>query len=136
MAERSSSSPAMAFILEYLQKNGDTEYSIVKQAADKDGHTIYPIMYGRAKTLLGLITEESRSRRRRRKVEETEPGADGAPRVLRQGRPNLSEGTAQQLSSFLERFRELEGERNKYRAALLQIEKMLKTTIDEISANA
>ena len=93
MADKTSNSPAMAFIMDYLQKHGDTEYAIVRAAAEQAGHGIYPIMYGRAKTLLGMITEESRSRRRRRKpAEETaEVGVEGlvaeaAPRPLRQGR--------------------------------------------------
>lgn len=136
MAEKSSNSPAMAFILDYLKSHGDTEYAIVRNEAEKDGHTIYPIMYGRAKTLLGMITEESRSRRRRRSSEEAAPAAEfpaaNAPRTLRQGRlATLSEATANQLSSFLERFREMESERNRYRAALLQVEKMLKQALGE-----
>ncbi len=133
--DKPSNSPSMAFILDYLKKNGDAEYAIIRAAAEKAGHSIYPIMYGRAKTLLGMITEESRSRRRRRRKEdETGTGDAGGTRPLRQSaRSPMSEATANQLSSFLERYRELEGERNRYRAALLQVEKMLRQVLEETS---
>lgn len=123
MAEKSSNSPAMAFILEFLKEHGDTPYAQVRAAAEKDGHNIYPIMYGRAKTLLGLITEDSKRRRRRRK-------SDDRPAKLRQGGPDSTDASANELSSFLERYRELEEERNRYRAALLGVEKLLRETLE------
>ncbi|MAG58307.1 MAG: hypothetical protein CMJ83_18630 [Planctomycetes bacterium] len=126
---KSSNSPAMAFIMDYLQEHGDTVYAEVKAAAEADGHSIYPIMYGRAKTLLGMITEENRSRRRRRKA----PKDDGKPARLRQGASG-ADSTANELSSFLERFRELEEERNRYRAALLSVEKLLRDALASASS--
>ena len=123
MAEKSSNSPAMAFILEFLKGNGEAAYADVRAAAEQEGHSIYPIMYGRAKALLGLITEESKRKRRRRK-------ADSAPAKLRQGGPDSGGDSANQLSGFLERYRELEEERNRYRAALLSVEKMLRDALE------
>jgi len=127
MAEKTSNSPAMAFILEYLKEHGDCPYAQVRAAAEADGHNIYPIMYGRAKTLLGMITEDSSRRRRRKKVSE-----DG-PAKLRQGatEPVAADSSVTELSSFLDRYRELEEERNRYRAALLSVEKLLREAIEE-----
>ena len=126
MAEKSSNSPAMAFILEFLKGDGEAAYADVRAAAEKDGHNIYPIMYGRAKTLLGLITADSKRKRRRRK-------ADSRPAKLRQGGVDSADSSASELSGFLERYRELEEERNRYRAALLSVEKMLRDTLESTS---
>lgn len=127
MAEKSSNSPAMAFILEYLKEHGDSPYAAVRAAAEADGHNIYPIMYGRAKTLLGMITEDSSRRRRRKKA------AEDGPARLRQGasQPAAADSSVNELSSFLDRYRELEEERNRYRAALLSVEKLLREAIEE-----
>ena len=127
MTEKSSNSPAMAFILEFLKEHGDTPYAQVRAAAEADGHNIYPIMYGRAKTLLGMITEDSSRKRRRKKA------ADSGPARLSQGRnaPAAADNSVNELSSFLDRYRELEEERNRYRAALLSVEKLLRDAIEE-----
>jgi len=124
MPEKSSTSPAMAFILAYLQKHGDVPYAEVREAAESDGHGIYPIMYGRAKTLLGMITDENRRRRRKKSAAKS----SGGPAKLRQGAPAAT-STATELSSFLERFREMEEERNRYRAALLSVETLLREAL-------
>lgn len=131
MSEKQSSSPAMAFILDYLKEHGDTEYAKVREAAEEAGHAIYPIMYGRAKTLLGLISEDRRKRRSKKKPD---AGGEGGPRrALRQGAPGgpVSEATATQLSDFLERFKELEQERDRYRAALMSVEKLLREALGD-----
>lgn len=129
MADKPSSSPAMAFILDFLKTNGDTEYAKVKEAAEAEGHAIYPIMYGRAKTLLNMIPEDRPRRRRARRPAE---GEDASRRTLRQGATPAGPGTtANQLSDFLERFKELEEERNRYRAALLGVEKLLREALQE-----
>ena len=122
MTEKSSNSPAMAFILDYLQEKGDVPYAEVRAAATADGHSIYPIMYGRAKALLGMIDPDSRSKRKRSTT------SSGSAR-LRQGRGTSVDATADELSGFLERYRELEEERNRYRAALLSVEKMLRSAL-------
>lgn len=133
MSDKQSASPAMAFILAYLKEHGDVEYAQVKEAAEADGHNIYPIMYGRAKTLLNMITDESKRRRRRPAAPKGE-SAQSRSRRLRQGASgSASEATANELSSFLERFREMEGERNRYRAALLSVEKLLRQALEEVS---
>jgi hypothetical protein len=135
MSEKSSNSPAMAFILDYLKEKGDTPYRDVRSAAEAAGHAIFPIMYGRAKTLLGMITEPATPRRRRPRAPDADAGADDAPLIrgrLRQGsRGNIADSTAEELSGFLTRYREIEEERNRYRAALIAVEKMLRRTIQE-----
>jgi hypothetical protein len=51
-------------------------------------------------------------------------------KTLRSARASLSETSAAQLSVFLERFKEVESERARYRAALLQVEALLRKALE------
>lgn len=119
----------MAFITEYLKRKPAASYGEISKEAEAAGHKIYPIMYGRAKSLLGLIPAGGGSRSRRRRSKKAEAGSS---RKLRQGRsPKLSETAVTELSGWVERFRDMEEERNRYRAALLSVEKILKEALEE-----
>lgn len=129
----------MAFILDYLKTNGDRPYGELRAAAETAGHSIYPIMYGRAKALLNMIPEERRLKRRRMREEAhglaptatAVTGHEGLhQRTLRSARASLSETSAAQLSVFLERFKEVETDRARYRAALLQVERLLRQALE------
>ncbi len=122
MAEQS---PAMNFITDFLKRSPEAAYGEINRGAEAAGHKIYPIMYGRAKSLLGLIPEGS-SRSRRRKARESQA------RRLRQGRSGrLSDTAVSELSGFVEKFRDMEDERNRYRAALISVEKLLRDALQE-----
>ena len=125
MAEKNT---AMAFITDFLRENPQAEYKDIAKAADEQGFKIYPIMYGRAKSLLGLIPEGGgRTRRAKRAAEEQAQG-----RKLKQGRgARHSEMALNELSGFVEKFRDLEEERNRYRAALINVEKILRNALRE-----
>ena len=56
--------PALEFIREQLKKNPQMPFADVKAAAEKRGFTIYPLMYGRAMSLEGLVRPGARRRRR------------------------------------------------------------------------
>ncbi len=123
MAEQS---PAMNFITSFLKRSPEASYGEISKSAEEAGHKIYPIMYGRAKSLLGLIPEGG-SRARRRKA----AGA-GQARRLRQGRGGrLSDTAVSELSGFVDKFRDMEDERNRYRAALLSVEKILRGALQD-----
>lgn len=126
----SEPSTPMDFITSYLKKQPEAAYADVNKAAQAANFKIYPIMYGRAKSLLGLLPEGgSRARRARRKAS---GGEESRSRTLRQGRgPRVTDQAVNQISGFVERYRELEEERNRYRAALISVEKILRQTLDE-----
>jgi len=141
LVDKTSNSPGMAFIVDYLKANGDRPYGEIRTAAEAAGYTIYPIMYGRAKALLGMITEDGRVKRRRLREEALQSSIDAQPygmtvheglhqKTLRSARASLSETSAAQLSVFLERFKEVESERARYRAALLQVEALLRKALE------
>ena len=52
--------PAMDFIVERLKKNPSTPYAEIAEAASKKKLTIYPIMFGRAQALLGIVKQSPR----------------------------------------------------------------------------
>ena len=122
MAEKNT---AMSFITEFLRKSPEAPYAEIHKAAEAEGFKIYPIMFGRAKSLLGLIPEGGGRTRRAKKAAESEGG-----RRLKQGKSQRHSDVAlNELSGFVDKFRDLEEERNRYRAALLNVEKILRSTL-------
>src|ERR1041384_3459046 len=55
MAAEKASSPAMEFLVASLKKVKAASYADLKAKADQKKLTVFPIMYGRAKSLLGLV---------------------------------------------------------------------------------
>ena len=45
----------MDFIIARLKRNKNVAYADIKKAADKKRLVVYPVMYGRAKLLLGMV---------------------------------------------------------------------------------
>ena len=45
----------MELIVAALRRNKNATYADIKASADKKGVSVYPIMFGRAKALLGLV---------------------------------------------------------------------------------
>jgi hypothetical protein len=56
------SNPAMEFIVDQLTKDRGAAYKDIAEAAAKKKLKIYPIMYGRAQALLGIVKAAPRGR--------------------------------------------------------------------------
>jgi hypothetical protein len=54
------SNPAMDFLVAELKKNRKAAYADIKAKADKKKLKLYPIMYGRAQALLGIVKSAKR----------------------------------------------------------------------------
>lgn len=54
-AKKKKNVEGMAHILTSLKRNRAASYADIKASADKKGLTVYPIMFGRAKLLLGHV---------------------------------------------------------------------------------
>ncbi len=63
-ASKKSGSPAMNFIVAALKKNKNAAYADIKAAADKKKLAVYPIMFGRAKLLLGHVKAGSAKKKK------------------------------------------------------------------------
>lgn len=114
MAAKKSSSDAMEFILSRLRKNPNAEYRAIQEEAAKKGFKIYPIMYGRAKSLLGLVQVSPRGSKKKRGTVRRSTGATTTTR-------RRQAGVSSPLDSLIGAMRELERERDRYRKVLDQI---------------
>lgn len=55
MADAKNGNPMMDFVCGMLKKDKDVPFKDVRDAGTKKGFKIFPIVYGRAKALLGLV---------------------------------------------------------------------------------
>src|SRR5262249_37691688 len=112
-------SPAMDFIIEHLKRNRKAEYSDVKSAADSKRLKVFPIMFGRAQALLGIV--------------KTRPRGSGKAAQARAGmlpkrgpgrpRKNLGLGVdSSSLDGIITAVRSSEQAKARYRAALERIQ--------------
>ena len=53
-------SPSFAFITDYLRANKKAPFAEVRDAAAKKGHAIYPVSYGKAQAMLGIVKMSKR----------------------------------------------------------------------------
>lgn len=123
-------SPAFDFIVELLKKNKKATYQEIKAAADKKGLTIYPINFGRAKAMLGLVPSAKRGQgKAAKKVKSAAPKA-ATPKAAkkRPGRkaaaPSAPAAGAG-LEAIISHVKANEAEREKYRRAIEKIRAIL-----------
>ncbi len=72
---------AMDFILAQLKKNKGVAYADVKAAAQKKGLVVWPIMYGRAKALLGLVPSAPRGKGKTKSLKKASAGRPNRSRT-------------------------------------------------------
>ncbi|HEB53201.1 MAG TPA: hypothetical protein ENI87_08110 [bacterium] len=116
------SSPAFEFLVKSLQMEPTLAYGELKARADAQGLKIAPIMYGRAKALLGLVPVAPRGQGKNRKKART---------IDIGSLPPAEANSAEQFQQQLERVRDvdtliaiarkLDEERRRLRALLQQI---------------
>ncbi len=118
MAKKNTAA-GMELIVATLKRNKGVTYAEVKAAADRKRVTVYPIMFGRAKALLGLVKVAKRGQGKaaRRKAGKRGPGR---PRKVgrRRSTPANSLDGLQQLVATM---RQQERENHAMRAALAKI---------------
>ena len=93
------STPAFEFLVEELRREPTISYGELKTTADARGLKIAPIMYGRAKALLGLVPVRPRGQGKNRKKQ----GVAGLTRA--------ESASAEQFAQQLEAVRDIEGVR-------------------------
>src|SRR5262245_41557208 len=97
MAEKKHSE-GLAFLVDVLKSKPSTPYAEAAEAAKKKGLTVWPIMYGKAKPMLGHVKAGSGATKRAKGMAKLGPGrpAKAASPVRRGGRPrkNAVDGVA------------------------------------------
>ncbi len=89
-AMRPGRSPAMAAVMEYLKAHPKAEYREVAEAVGKNGHKIFPVVYGRAQALLGIVRAKARTRGERGMQTAVIPVAPPRPRTLKASTESIS----------------------------------------------
>jgi hypothetical protein len=114
---------ALAFIVAALKANKGVSYADVKERADKKGMRIYPVMYGRAKALLGLVKVSPRGQGRFALAKR------GLLPARRPGRPARGAGpvgsSIDGLQGMLASIRNSEQERQRLRGMLERVRVMV-----------
>lgn len=65
MAAKKTTPTAMDYIVSYLKRKPQASYQEIKDGAEKQRLTVYPIMYGRAQALLGLVPSRPRGSKKK-----------------------------------------------------------------------
>lgn len=127
--------PAMSFIVAQLEKNKKASYAEIREAAEAKKFTIYPIMYGRAQAMVGIVKAKKRGEGKAAKAKAAAaapaPAVMGAPKKRGPGRPPKSSYAAAagiDMSSFdgiISAVRSSEQAKARYRAALEKIQSIL-----------
>lgn len=127
---RRSASPAFEFVVEQLRREPEIVYGELHQRAARAGHKIAPIMFGRAKALLGLVAVKPRGASKRAKAA-APVAAEAAPRQLKQVESVAADRFSKQLAEaknidqLVQVVRDLDVERRRLRALLERVVDMI-----------
>ena len=136
----SKSNPAMEFIVDSLNSNRSAAYKDIAEAAAKKKLKIYPIMFGRAQALLGIVKAAPRGQGKAAKAAKAKaaktaaPAAAAAPSLLAPvkrgpGRPRKNPLPAPAFDGTLEGIvaavKGSEQAKARYHAALSKIQAIL-----------
>ena len=142
------------FVKDKLKQNPEVAYSEIKAQAKLEGLTVYPVVYGRAKALLGLVPtapygSKSKARRKAKEAKEAKAlqdvmrgdsaGGDHRGRD-REGNGHSRSRRGRQVAVGLDPLSSLEAlvddlkatvvERDRYRITLERVVKLLQAELD------
>ena len=121
-------SPAMDFILDYLKKNRKAAYADVKSAAEGKKLKVFPIMFGRAQALLGIVKSRPRGQG---KAAQAKAGILVQARGLGRPRKNPALGIdTRSLDGIIAAVRSSEQAKSRYRSALERIQSILGSALE------
>ena len=118
----------MDFIVEQLKKNRKAEYADIKAAADARRLKVFPIMFGRAQALLGIVKSRPRGQGKAAQVKAGILLPRRGP-----GRPRKVPGSGLDSSSFdgiIAAVKGSEQAKARYRAALERIQNILGSALE------
>mgnify|MGYP007059423716 CR=1 FL=1 len=124
MAAKKKSNPAMEFIVATLKRNPKTTYADLAKAAGKKRLKIYPIMYGRAQAMLGIVKQAPRGQGKAAKarVAKAAPARRGPGRPRKTASAPGMDGT---IEGIVAAVKSSEQDKTRYRKALERIQDIL-----------
>jgi hypothetical protein len=122
----------MEFIVESLKKNRKATYADIAAAAKTRRLSVYPIMFGRAQAMLGIVKMAPRGQGKARKAAAVRSKA-GAPARRGPGRPRKVAGSvfdAGSLDGIIAAVKGSEQAKDRYRGALEKIQAVISAALD------
>lgn len=117
--------PVMDFAKDFLSKHPKAEYAEFKDAAVKKGVTVFPIVYGRAKALLGLVPTAPRGSGKRAKKKKAAEAKRAGTTRRGSGRPRTSSNALDTLGTLVTAMKKSDQDRERYKRALEKISKII-----------
>ncbi|HEB54313.1 MAG TPA: hypothetical protein ENI87_13760 [bacterium] len=117
------SNPAMEFIVASLKKNPKISYQDLHAAAAKKRLKVYPIMYGRAQAMLGIVKQAPRGQGKAAKAKAAK--STGMRRGPGRPRKNPEPTFDGSLESIVAAVKNSERAKARYRGALERIQSIL-----------
>lgn len=125
-------SPAFELAKSMLQKNADVPYADVKASADRKGIPMFPIVFGRAKSALGLVegggTPGRKKKAGRKKMAKrvATPGRRGPGRPRKNPAPVSAMGG---LDDVIAAMKANESDRERYHGTLVKIRDLIDSVL-------
>lgn len=110
--------PGFDFIVASLKKNSKASYKDIAAAAAKKKLKVYPIMFGRAQAMLGIVKQAPRGKGKATKAKAVKRGP-GRPRK------NAAPALDGSLESIVAAVKSSEVAKERYRGALQKIQAIL-----------
>jgi hypothetical protein len=126
-AGKSDGSKALEFARAYLRKKPKAPFSEIKAGANKKRITIYPITYGRAKALEGLVAVSAYGTKKKTKATRGPGRPKGSKNKRGPGRPRKSAGGLDSIESLVSTIKTLQRERDDALRAIDKIKGLLAT---------
>lgn len=126
------SNPAFDFTIEYLKRDRKAAFAEIRDAAAKKKMTLYPIMYGRAQALLGIVKQAPRGQGKAKKAEAAKAAKAAAPVKRGPGRPrkNALPAVTGTIEGIVAAVKASEQDKARYRAALERIQSILSDALN------
>ena len=129
MAAKKKPTGAMDFIVAQLKKNKKASYADIKKAADAKKLKVFPIMYGRAQAMLGIV--KAKPRGQGKAATRKKAAAAGLRRGPGRPRKNPIDGIdTSSLDGIIAAVKSSEQAKARYRSALEKIQTILAQALD------
>ena len=107
---------AMEFIVANLKRNKNAVYGDLRKTAEKRGLVIYPVMFGRAKLMLGYV--KAKPRKDKKKAAKKTKAAKRSAGKRGPGRPRKVASRAVSSDGLVDAIRALVAENTRLRATI------------------
>ena len=116
-------SEALEFTRQFLRDKPEASFAEIRDAAAEKDIKLYPIVYGRAKALEGLVEVAPYGSKKKAKERAAAASAAPAPEAEPEAAP--LEAAAGSIDEVIQSMRDQHSERERYRQALIRISEIL-----------